>query len=565
MLLIFLIWCYLLVTFYNLGFALKKLVRIKNRDATLTVVFGMLGVTLLASLWAVCGRINYELQIALVLIQVLIIMSYKSELSFNYSYIFQRINEIDRSLKIFFLLTVLVILFQSSSSSFFVDNETYYLQTIKWLNDFGFVPGLANLHIFFGQTSGWHILQSAFSFSYITDQFNDLSGFCLLLGIAFSIVQLDTYFKKGNRHSLLMGLFAILMVLLLPFSSVPSPDLAVIVISLLLFYFLIKSIGKPTSDSLIVLALLAFFIVYIKISALPILLLPALYAILQTDKKQHITIPTIMLGVVVLALFVIKNVILTGYPLYPSSLFAQYFTYENALPNALYEFWWSSSKNYGFAIPQNQYSTLSTFEILFQWICDSWIIRSIILMLSSLFLIVPFAISKLKNKTAFWIIYVTMIVQIVFLIFTTPQFRFLLSFLLFFALTILSFVLVKKKLIYISLYLGLIVAGFYIVFPINIGINHNRVDFHPKVFSVNQIVFPKSNSNLRTVFYTKNKGNLNYNSPNENTYIWATGDGNLPCVNSKQIEYFEKNLDYIPQLRGTTLADGFYSKKVKKP
>ena len=56
-----------------------------------------------------------------------------------------------------------------------------------------------------------------------------------------------------------------------------------------------------------------------------------------------------------------------------------------------------------------------------------------------------------------------------------------------------------------------------------------------------------------------------YNSPDENTYIWATGDGNLPCVNSKQIEYFEKNLDYIPQLRGATLSDGFYSKKVKKP
>ena len=56
-----------------------------------------------------------------------------------------------------------------------------------------------------------------------------------------------------------------------------------------------------------------------------------------------------------------------------------------------------------------------------------------------------------------------------------------------------------------------------------------------------------------------------YNSPDENTYIWVTGDGNLPCVNSKQIEYFEKNLDYIPQLCGATLADGFYSKKVKKP
>ena len=565
MLLIFLIWCYLLVTFYNLGFAFKKLVQIKLRNQTLTIVLGMFTVTLFASFWAIFGRINYEFQTVLVLIQLLIVVKYKSELFATFRHICQRIKEIDTYLKVLFLLTFVVILFQSAGSSFFVDNETYYLQTIKWLNEYGFVSGLANLHIFFGQTSGWHILQSVFSFSYLTHQCNDLNGFCLLLGIVFSVGQLDAYFKKGNLHNLSIGLFPTLLVLLLPFSSAPSPDLAVIVISLLLFSFLIESKEMATPDSFTIVALLSLFVVYIKISALPILLLPLLYFIFHTNKKQHKTVPTIFVGVIVLFLFVIKNSILTGYPIYPSSLFAQYFKLENAVPQALYEFWWNPSKNYGFVVPQNQYPTLSTVAILLQWISESWVIRSVTLMLLSLFLLVPFAIGRSKNKTAFWIIYVTMIVQIVFLILTTPQFRFLLSFVLFFGLTLLSFVLVKKNPIYISLYLGLIVVGFYVFFPINIGINHNRVDFYPRSFSLSQIAIPKSNSNLRTVFSAKNNGNLMYNSPDENTYIWVTGDGNLPCVNSKQIEYFEKNLDYIPQLCGATLADGFYSKKVKKP
>ena len=89
-----------------------------------------------------------------------------------------------------------------------------------------------------------------------------------------------------------------------------------------------------------------------------------------------------------------------------------------------------------------------------------------------------------------------MIVQTVFLILTTPQFRFLLSFVLFFGLTLLSFVLVKKTPIYIYLYIGLIVAILYVLFPIALGINHNRIDFYPKAFSRDQIVIPKSNSNL---------------------------------------------------------------------
>ncbi len=565
MLVIVLIWCYLTVTFYNFGFAFKKLVNIKELDTTLTIVLGMFGVTLFASLWAIFGRINYEFQIALVLIQLFVVSKYKGELSASYHHIFQRIKEIDTYLKIFFLLTSVVILIQSAGSASFVDNETYYLQTIQWLNEYGFVPGLANLHMFFGQTSGWHILQSAFSFSYLTDNCNDLNGFCLLLGIAFSIAQLDTYFKKGNLSSLWMGLFAALMVLLLPFSGVPSPDLAVIVLSLLLFSFLIRSYEMPNPDSLTILALLAFYIVYIKISALPILLIPLLYFILYTNKNKHKTIPTLFVGVLVLVLFVVKNIILTGYPFYPSSLFAQYFTFENAIPNELYKFWWSPSKNYGFVLPQNQYSPLSTIEILLQWISESWVIRSITLILLSLFLLVPFAISRSKNKTALWIIYVTMIAQIVFLILTTPQLRFLLSFLLFFGLTLLSFVLVKKTPIYISLYIGLIAASLYVMLPIALGINHHRVDFYPKAFSLSQIIIPKSNSNLRATFSKKSIGNLQYNSPDEHSYIWVTGDGKLPCVNSKQIEYFEKKIGYYPQLRGAKLADGFYSKKVVKP
>ena len=565
MLLILLIWCYLGVTFIHIGFAFNKFLKLKEIDSFLTVVFGMFCVTVVASFWAIFGSINDEFQVFLLLLQLLIFLWHQRELRHLYKSLFYQFSTINTYLRSFLLLSSLLILFQSSSSSYFVDNETYYLQTIKWLNEYGLVPGLANLHIFLGQTSGWHILQSVFSFSYFSDNCNDLNGFCLILGIAFSITQLDTYFKKGNRHELLIGLFSTLIVLFLPFSSVPSPDLAVVVISLLLFSFLIRSNEMANPASLTILSLLAFFIVYIKISALPILLVPLLYFILNTDKRLNKIIPPLFLGLLVLVLFVIKNIILTGYPFYPSSLFANSFTFENAIPKELYEFWWSPSKNSGLVVPQQPYSALSTFEILWQWMSESWVVHSLTLILLLFFILVPFAISKSKNKTAFWIIYVTMIVQIVFLILTAPQFRFLLSFLLFFVLTLLSFVLVKKTTIYVSLYSGLFVAILYVIFPIAIGINHSRVNFYPKSFSLAQMVSPKSNSNLRTTFSRKTKGNLQYNSPEKHSYIWVTGDDKLPSVNEQQVDYFERKLGYIPQLNGPTLAEGFYSKKVTKP
>ena len=76
-------------------------------------------------------------------------------------------------------------------------------------------------------------------------------------------------------------------------------------------------------------------------------------------------------------------------------------------------------------------------------------------------------------------------------------------------------------------------------------------------------IIPQSNSNLNTQFSWNRKGNLDYFSPDKNTYIWVTGNGKLPCVNSLQLDYVENKLGYIPQLKGKTLAEGFYSKKVK--
>lgn len=80
---------------------------------------------------------------------------------------------------------------------------------------------------------------------------------------------------------------------------------------------------------------------------------------------------------------------------------------------------------------------------------------------------------------------------------------------------------------------------------------------------MNEVVFPHNNSKLNTVFQKAKIGNLHFNSPDKNTYFWATGNGNLPCVNTQQIDYFKMYFNYIPQLRTNNCKDGFYSKNHK--
>jgi len=60
-----------------------------------------------------------------------------------------------------------------------------------------------------------------------------------------------------------------------------------------------------------------------------------------------------------------------------------------------------------------------------------------------------------------------------------------------------------------------------------------------------------------------NVGNLIFESPDESSFFWITGNGELPCVNKQQIDYFKSNYNYIPQLRTNNLKDGFYAKRIQ--
>ena len=78
-----------------------------------------------------------------------------------------------------------------------------------------------------------------------------------------------------------------------------------------------------------------------------------------------------------------------------------------------------------------------------------------------------------------------------------------------------------------------------------------------------QIFIPEKNSKYSGIKFEKIKdGNLEYNSPAENFFFYGTGDGNLPCVNKVQIDYFKKYYHVLPQLRTSDLSDGFYSKNI---
>ena len=555
MLLLLICWCYLGFTFLNLGFAFQKITKFKSDDHILTLIFGMFLTTILASIWAIYGRIHFEFQLFLIALQGLIVLKFKKELYPIYHSLWQQIKSLPKAIKIFLATIASLILIQAVSNATLIDNETYYIQTIKWLNEFGFVKGLANLHPFFAQTSGWHILQSVFSFSYLPFSNNDLNGFCLLLGNLFAAFRLHDYFKNGHRVNLWFGLLPLANVFLFSFSNVPSPDLAVAVLSMVLFHYFIKSEYEEVM-TFNVLSLLTIFIIYIKITALPLVVLPLTFFAIYF-KKMTVKINTsLIIGLLVFILFAIKNTILTGLPLFPSLLFQKVVAVDYVLPMSLYDFSFETSKCYSFFISGQAYAESNGFQIFLAWLNHSFINIFILILL----LVIPYFIKRFFDSKAVWTLYGVMVFQFVFIWFTSPQFRFMIPFAMLFCLLLISLILSTEKKIYMSFFASIFLILFLMMVSPRLGQHHTKMTFSNDSFSVRKLLYPNPNSNLKTTFEAKTMGNLQYFSPDPTVYIWATGDGALPCVNAKQIQYLKKRLGIFPQCRTENIKDGFYSK-----
>jgi len=562
MLLIILSWVYIVFTTINLGFGIDKLFKLQNKDFVVTSVLGLFATTILASFWAIFGRINIEFHCLLLTLNLLILLKFKNDIFAIYSTFINELKSLSQSLKYYLAIITLCIIAQCSSIPYVIDNESYYIQTIKWLNEYGFVKGLVNLHFFLGQVSGWHITQSALNFSFLYKNFNDLSGFCLLLGNIFAIQKLNTFFENNDTKYLIVGLFPLFNLFLFQFISAPSPDIPVYVFTFVILFYYIEKHNKISPEIFNLLVILILFTFYIKNTTVTFFLIPLLVLILNYKILSKKLLKPTLITIVVTGLFVAKNMIICGSMVFPSKLFNS-LNMDYSIPDTIEQFYYDQLKYYGYFIDLNQYNSMSVQDLFLRWLTlpkMNGLFNKISILLV---LIVPILLYKFQNKKEYWSLYFLMIIQLILLFATSPQYRFFMNFIFFFSLFCLTLFIKRKKPIYFLLQLSLFASLIVVFLPVNLN-RFSNYKFMMEIsnFSSTNIIFPHKNTKFDTPFETIKKGNLIYNSPIKNDFFWSSGDGNLPSVNKEQIEYFEKYFHIIPQLRTKNIKDGFYAKEI---
>ena len=242
MIIVLLSFIYIFFSASSWGVVTAKIFKVEKSHAIIKQLLGLFSICMFTSIFAFFSQINIEFHLVLLLLNIIFGVWQKHQLFSIFKHYHVAFKSFSKFLKVCFALLSLFILAQAASAPFVIDNESYYLQTIKWLNEYGFVKGLANLHLFFAQNSGWHILQSAFNFSFLHDRLNDISAFLFLMMNFFAFDKINLSLKEKSFHlaDIFLAIIPLGSILFFQFISAPSSDIPVFLISFLLFYLLLK-------------------------------------------------------------------------------------------------------------------------------------------------------------------------------------------------------------------------------------------------------------------------------------------------------------------------------------
>lgn len=557
MILVLISWIIILYCFFSFGIGFSEFLKLKTENAVLIVFTGMVAQLIFLTIAAFFINLGFTIFAINLIISMLLHFYFIKNFKLNLNIIIHDFRQFSNVSKLIFFIILISSAFKCAQIPFILDNESYYIQTIKWLNDYGFVKGLANLNIAFGQTSGWHILQSGFNFNFISNRFNDLNGFILVV-CAFYLLSIFNLEYKKNKTFHWSIFILVFNVLTFQFINSPSPDLPVFLIGQLIFIYFLKN--EITKNEIKIIILLFLFLCFAKITIAPFGLL--IFYLIYNDKKQILFF--LLSGLVFGILWILKNTILNGFPFYSLSFLS--YKCDWIVPEKLMESLNFMIQNHEF-IGINNFQNLTIFEKFKIWLSFGGINGIFNKGIIMLFFIIPF-LKIFRKNMKLRVLYVFILIHFITVYFLSPQFRFFLIDFIFLASVtlaqIIHFLKLTLKQVEIILISSAILPVFFIYLIDLNSLTENKFNQETDKLSWQQIYLPEKNSKFHDFTFKKIKiGNLVFNSPENNVFIYATGDGNLPCVNKNQVEYYKKKLHIMPQMRTKNLKDGFYSKKIK--
>ena len=223
---------------------------------------------------------------------------------------------------------LLLILVMSSWTIIHPDTLGYHAQTIQWIEKYKAAPGLVHLHVRFGYQGLWFVDAALFGFSFTgTQGIIFLNSTVLFWFFIFLISRIDHNFFKNGKKSYGLLWVSLLFISMWSYAQVrltatsASPDFVATLFILAIIYLLLeKNLKHFVASEWLLVAFLSLVAVTIKLSVAPILLVAVVPALLSLVKRKITLFFTILfISIVTLSPFIARNIIATGYIIFPST------------------------------------------------------------------------------------------------------------------------------------------------------------------------------------------------------------------------------------------------------
>jgi hypothetical protein len=430
------------------------------------------------------------------------------------------------------------------------DTALYHAQAIQWMEKYPVVSGLGNLHGRLAFNSSFFLLSAVYSGSFVGIQpFYPLNGYFAILVAARLIFEMrKNLATDGTRFFI----FALLFFLLLAgrvfvFASSPHTDFLPLILVIYIFILTQDSEFKDETTAgfrYLMIALFCFFVVTVKLSTLPVLLLLVVFSFHRFNSRWRMYFPVILTGIVVLTPWLIRNYILSGYFVYPLPAI-DVFNPDWKIP--ITDVIAEKTAIRGWAIQPGERFAEAAGMGIFQWF-PAWYERmpgtfrilflftlATPLVATPVFLIV----NKARRLMTFWIVCYT---GFLFWFFSAPEIRFGYGFIFFAAVIPLAIILEKLNLVTGRNMLANATVAILLVYTLVSAcfLNSGSVETFSRTLILPE---PIVNKEVRIVEHRMMGFNVKIPAGDQRCF-----DCPIPCTN-----FIKQGLE----LRGNNLRDGF--------
>ena len=328
MLSVLLDWLIIAITSYTVGYGFLRLMSIcigrevsagKNANV-LRLLIGFMLTNVYAEIWSIFSPVNMWAVYTLVFITLVIAYMCKQDMAEAVN-----ISKAPRPAVLASVAVILLMAYGTSRGYMHYDTTLYHASAIRWIEEYGVVPGLANLQSRYGYNSAEFAHNALFSFKWYTGRsLHCTTGFLAMVS-AHLLYDKELFTGRRTIQSVDFIRIGLLYYLGVLFSQMVSPA-SDFTANLLIFDILILLLGRVKertlpADYYVLVALLVIYGITVKVSLAPMILIcliPFVYYIIRKDVRSILF--CIVSGLVIAVPYFVRGYILSGWILYPSTL-----------------------------------------------------------------------------------------------------------------------------------------------------------------------------------------------------------------------------------------------------